>query len=397
MDKMIAEFHRDHPDIVVQSIVQPWDRRDELVATALASGRPPEVLMATRQEIVRFASEGLIVPITKYVREDNLDLERFYKSEIQTMWWDGELYSMPMPTAGGETGLMFYNRDLFQQAGLDPDSPPKTWQELDAVASKLDRRAGNGGIELMGVDIGVSGLEFIAWLYTNNGRLYSEDLKRVEFNSEQGVETLQWMLEFVQRHYGGVQNHADFLASTSGETGEDPFYQGRMGVTFRNVSTFFHIENLAPDLDYGVALRPYNGNNPKAESHGVAGLAFGWGYVIPKGLDEKVERAAYLWVRRLTYDEKGACWFMLQQARPSPIRECNENPRYEQINPHWQVVQESLERDVPVGIVPPQARILDQISQQVDRAMYGEVGAKEALDAAAEEAQRILDDYWSGR
>lgn len=394
MNDIIAGFEEDNPDITVNNIVQPWDRREEQVLTALAGGDAPEVLMATRQEIVQFASSGTIAPITQFVEDAGIDLSRYYESEIASMWWNDELYSLPMPTAGGETNLSFYNKELFQNAGLDPETAPETWEEVSEAASALSVMADNGAIDVMGVDIGVTGAAFLAWLYCNGGALYSDDLMNVAFNSDEGVETLQWMLDFVSEHYGDVQNHADFLANTSGETAQDPFFQGRLGLIYRGVPQFFLLESLAPDLDYGAGLRSYNGNNPDAESRGVAGLTFGWGYVIPADKDDAVKEAGYKWVQRLTYDEAGACRFVFDQARPSPLQTCNENPEYQEVNPYWDVVLESLSRDVAVGIVPPQARVLDAIEQSVALAMYGEANAEEALEQAASTAQPLLDQYW---
>lgn len=395
MKAIIDEFQAEFPNIVVNSLVQPWDRRDEQVVTALSGGDPPEVLMATRQEIVQFASLGTIVPITAHAESAGLDLDRYYPSEIASMWWNDELYSLPMPTAGGETGIAFYNKDLFSAAGLDPEVAPATWAELDDVAGALTKLDANGAIDILGVDIGTGGDTFLAWLYTNGGALYSEDMKTIAFNSEQGKQTLQWQYEFLTKHYGDQQNYADFFANTTGESGEDPLYQGRLGLTHRNVSQFFHLSNLAPDLNYGVGLRAYNADNPEAKSQGVAGLTFGWGYVIPVGLDPAVEAAAFEWVKRLTYDDQGACRFVLEQARPSPLQDCNENPAYEEANPHWATVLEALSKDVAVGIVPPQTRVLTTLNDYVDLALYGELETGEALDLAAEETQGFLDEYWS--
>lgn len=395
MQSIIDEFQTDFPNIVVNNLVQPWDRRDEQVVTALAGGDPPEVLMATRQEIVNFASLGTIAPITSFAESAGLDLDRYYPSEINSMWWNDELYSLPMPTAGGETGIAFYNKDLFTEAGLDPEAPLTTWAELDEAAAALTKLADNGAIDVLGVDIGSGGNSFIAWLYCNGGTLYSEDLRTVAFNSDQGKETLQWIFDFVARHYGDQQNIADFFANTTGESGEDPLYQGRLAYTHRNVSQFFHMTNLAPDLNYGVSLRAYNGDNAEATSQGVAGLTFGWGYVIPSSLDPDTQAAAFEWIRRLTYDEQGACRFVFDQLRPSPLQDCNENPEYAEANPHWDLVLESLSRDVAVGIVPPQTRVLTTLTDYVDLAMFGEMEPAEALDMAAEEAQGFLDEYWS--
>jgi multiple sugar transport system substrate-binding protein len=399
INEIIVQFNEEYPNVTINNVVQGWDRRAEVVLTAMASGDAPEVMMATRQEIVRFAAEGLIVPITAYVEEAGLDLSAYYPSELETMYWDGELYTLPMPTAGGETSLYVYNKALFEEAGLDPENPPKTWQELWDASTALTQLSDDGVLEAMAIDVGVTGNDFLSWLYTNNGSLYSDDLRTVTFNSPEGIATLEWMVNYVNEFYGGVESRADFMAQTTGETADHPFFQLRQFMWLSNVSVFGHLQNIAPDLAYGVGLRPYNAENPDAKSQGIAPLGFGWGYVIPTGLDPETERAAYNFVQRLTYDMgedvKGACWFMQQQARPSPLIECNEDPAFYELNPAWDNVKAALESDVALPIVPPQSRILDTLNQYVELAFFGDMSPEEALNTAAAEAQAILDEYWS--
>jgi multiple sugar transport system substrate-binding protein len=393
MDEIIAGFQEEFPTITVENIPQTWERRDELVVTALAGGDPPEVLMATRQEIVKFADSGAIVPIDAYVEAEGIDLSAYYESEIASMWWEDQLYALPMPTAGGETGLYFYNTRLFEEAGLDPETPPETWDDLDAATAALTVLSSDGAIEQMGVNLGVTHLAFLSQLYCNNGSLYSDDLRTVTFNSAEGIETLQWMLDFVKRHYGSQQAVLDWENAI--QEGEDRFHQERLAVQFQNVSQFFHIKNNVPDLPYSVHFRPYNGNNPDAKSQGVAAMSFGWGYIIPVGLDPAVEEAAFTFVKRITYDEAGACWFMVQQERPSPLIACNESPEYAEINPHWAKVQQVLENDISVGVVPVQGEIFSTLMDYVDLVGFEEMSPEEGLNTAAEEAQGILDEFWA--
>ena len=192
VNKMIADFEAVHPDISVENLGQPWERREESMFTALASNNPPEVVMATRSEILKLADDGLIVPITDMVEEMGLDLDVFYPGEIGNMYWDGELYSMPMPTGGGITGILLINADMFEAAGLEP-TPPTTWAELEEAAKALTVLDDKGILEI-GLNVGTEASDFFAWLYTNNGKIYSDDLQTVEFNSPEGVETLQWMV-----------------------------------------------------------------------------------------------------------------------------------------------------------------------------------------------------------
>ncbi|HXF62675.1 MAG TPA: extracellular solute-binding protein, partial [Caldilineaceae bacterium] len=392
MNQIIEDFEAENPNISVENLVQPFENRAENLFASIASNQPPEVLMATRAEMLQFASEGLIVPITDYVSQYNLDLERFYESEINNMRWDGELYSMPMPTGGGITGLQLINVDMFQAANMEPVIP-QTWQELEEVArafTEVDER----GLTQVGANVGADVGSFFAWLYCNNGRIYSDDLRQPAFNSPEGVATLEWMVNFTNEINGGVQNVIDFFAGPGEATEAQPWYNDIQLINFPNVSIFFHMETYRPDMEWDMGLRPYNGENPDAESRGLSGEEFAWSYIIPQALNEAQREAAFLWVKRITYDE-AACWFMQQQERPSPLRECNEDPIYYEANPHWDKVLESLEIDVSVDIIPPHTRVRDIVDQAVQAAMFGDASPAAALDQAAEQAQAVIDEYWS--
>ena len=394
VDQMIADFEEAHPDITVENLGQPWERRQENMFTALASNDPPEVVMATRSEILQLADDGLIVPITSMVEADeDVDLGKFYDAEINNMRWEGELYSMPMPTGGGVTGIMLVNVDMFNEAGVEP-WVPETWQELEDLAREftvIDDR----GIVQIGANVGTGAGGFFAWLYTNDGQIYSDDLRSVAFNSPEGVETLTWMVNFTNDINGGIQNVLDFYITGQEANETQPWYNDVELVNFPNVSIFFHMATLKPDLDWDLGLRPYNGNNAAAESHGISGEEFGWGYVIPSGVPEEKQQAAYEWVKKITYDMDGACWFMQQQSRPSPLKECNEDQMYYDVNPKWDLVRDSLERDVSVDMLPIHNRVRDAVEQAVQAAMFGEKTPEEALNDAADQANAIIDEYWS--
>jgi len=400
VDKMIADFEAENPDIIVENLGQPWDRRQENMFAALASSDPPEVVMATRAEILKLADDGLIVPIDDYVDKLGLDLGVFYPGEINNMYWDGKLYSMPMPTGGGITGIVLINEDMYEAAGLDP-TPPTTWAELEEDAKALtvldDKGIVKIGANVVGASSGGNAGAFFAWLYNNNGKIYSDDLKTVEFNSPEGVETLQWMVDFTNNINGGVQNVYDFYVTGQEANEAQPWYNDLEAISFPNVSIFFHIQTFKPEMRFKTGLRPFNADNPDAASHGISGEEFGWGYVIPTGVPEEKREAAVKWIEKITYDEDGAGWFMMEQGRPSPIRAVNEDPMYYDVNPEWDVVLQSLENDISVPLFPDHARVRDVVDQAVEAALFGDMTPEEALNNAAEQGQAILDEYWSSK
>jgi len=395
IDQIIADFEQNFPNIDVENLGQPWDRREENMFAALASNDPPEVVMATRAELLKLANDGLIVPITDMVEEQGLDLEKFYPAEINNFYWEGELYSMPMPTGGGITGMILINKDMFEAAGLEP-VPPQTWQEL-WDAGKALTVVDDKGIVQIGANVGTSATSFFGWLYTNNGQIYSDDLRSVAFNSPEGVETLQWMVDYTNEINGGVQDVLDFYVTGQEANEAQPWYNDIEAMQFPNVSIFFHMQTFKPELQWDLGQRPYNANNPDAKSQGISGEEFAWGYVIPSGVPEEKREAAFEWIKKITYEEDAAGWFMIQQSRPSPIRAVNEDPFYYEANPAWDKVLASLGNDVSVPIFPEHVRVRDIVNQAVEAALFGDMTPEEALNDAAEQAQAILDEFWSAQ
>ena len=401
MDELIGHFQAENPCIRVNNQVQPWGNRSELLATAAASSSPPGIIMTTRPETYQFAISGLIIPIDAFVEEAGTDLSVFYEGEIGVQYWNGQLYGLPMPSAGGLTSLFIYNKEMMAGAGFDPESPPKTWQELEEVAAALTQ-GDPLGVDVMGASVGNGDADFVSWLYTNNGKYVSDDGRTLLFNSSEGVEALEWMVNFTNSINGSVENVSDFFQDTAFAEGDHPFYDSELGFLSVNTAFFGHYNVNAPEKyedtsHWGVMLRPYNGDNPDAVHAGVTGYGFSgaWAYTIPSAHPPEKQAAAYKFAEFIGVHPLGGCAFLFAQSRPSPVRECNENPAYYDANPYWATVLEGLATDVSVPITPAQGRIAEVLNNRIEEAFFGMKSAEEALNDAAAEGQAILDEFWS--
>lgn len=404
MDKVIEEFMKVNPNIEVENQEQTWDNRDQLAATIMASSTPPAVVMSTRIETLKYAKQGLIIPITPYVQAAKLDVDKlFYAGEIANQRWNNELWTFPMPTGGGNSCIYWYNKTMLKKAGLDPDKPPKTWQELEEVGKKCQVKKGNA-IDILGACTTASGsfTDFVYMLVCNGGHFASEDAKQITINSAEGVDTLEWMVNFENSINGGISAIIDYWKDNNDTSPDGRFYKERTAIWWQNVSAFSHLKTQAPAIyddptRWGVALRPYNGKNPKAKSQGETGLAFAWGQVIPKAVPKAQQDAAYKFIEFLSTNEKGVCYFLFQQDRPAPLKSCNDNPEYKKNNPYWDIVMQGLQNDTSSPVTPVQNEISSIMNESIQKAFFGTMKPKAALDEAASKCQPILDKYWSGK
>ena len=401
MDTLIGHFEAENPCIRVINQVQPWDNRAELLATAAASSNPPGIIMSTRPETYQFALSGLIIPIDAFVEAEGTDISVFYDGEIGLQYWNGELYGLPMPTAGLISPLYFYNKNMMREAGFDPESPPQTWQELEEMSRALTV-ADAMGAEVLGTSLGHNGDAFVFWLYTNNGKYASDDGRTLLFNSAEGVETLEWMVNFTNDINGGVENMTDFFQDTNFSQGDHPFFDDALAFLHINSAAFGHLNNVEPELyadtsSWGVMIRPYNGDNPDAKHTGVTGYNFvgAWAYTIPAAHPPEKQAAAYKFAEFIGAHELGGCAFLFAQSRPSPVKACNENPAYYEINPYWDKVKEALATDTPVQITPVQGQLAEILTNSVEEAFFGVKSPADALNDAHAEMQALLDEFWA--
>jgi multiple sugar transport system substrate-binding protein len=390
MEEQIRRFEEQNPCIKVEMTLQPWEQRLEKILTSVAAGDPPDVTMLGRQDIPAFAEQNALMPLDEWMQRDDVTAELFYEAEFRGSQYNGKTWILPNPT-GGALNILWINNTWLEAAGIDPATPPQTWAELEEMGEKLTVIE-NRRLEKVGINVNVTGgaePAFMVWLYANGGSWISDDLKTIEFNSPEGLETMEWMLNYTNNINGGFEEIQAFYAQT-GEWENGPFYTDFEAMQLNGSWEFFKILEFAPNIvdDMTVAVIPHG---PNGTSQGSA--YGGWGYVIPRNAPHPEE--AWKLTQFLTTAPDGACWFLQEQKRPSPLKYCNEDPVSAEGNPYWNEIIEVMSHDVWVPISPVQSQIEQIVMQMTEEVMYGVRTPEDALAWGAGEAQRALDEFWA--
>lgn len=406
MEGLIADFKELYPDIDVQSELIAQAGMNERYLTSIASGTPDDVIMMNRNQLPYYASQNALTPLDDYLKRDGIVMEEtFYPSEVPLSQWDGVTYAIPNTTAAG-FALLFYNKEMLADAGFDPEQPPKTWQELAEMNAALLKDEGGDIVQIGLSPSGLANEFYTIWLGSNNGRLFSEDLKSVTIDTEEAKDTLQFLVdqyellggierlgkffEYVDPSGGGI-NRYDRIANQSGRVA---FYNHKQAFQFEGVWGFFSVQNDPPKpIDFGVATVPFNADNPDAKSSVL--VDGGWAYAIPNGANNVA--AAWEWVKYSCAGEGSKNFFQAQNGRPTPILSVNADPWYAENNPHWSTVVADLEQSTFSQPLPVSGEIKKAINDALEPVLYREVGIDEALSTAQENAQKILDEYWANQ
>lgn len=253
---------------------------EDKVIAALSGSEPPDILvLGGPDNVPAWVNEGLLTPLDDIVTANNIDINDIYPAMLAQGQYGGQLFALPW---GSDTYGLYWNKDLFEKAGLDPEKPPQTLEELAEYADLLTEVDADGKITQIGFvpDFSWSHIEQYAPMF--GGYWISKDGKTVQVNSQPVIDALKWEQQFYTKY--GPEEVLRFVSST-GDYGsaEHGFMAGKVAMMVDGewmVGPNF-IGGLKPDLWYGVAPLPYPADHPeRANTNTVGGTVA----VIPSGV-----------------------------------------------------------------------------------------------------------------
>lgn len=302
---------------------------DKVIA-ALAGNDPPDVLVTGGPDNVgTWAREDLVTPLDDLISSSGIDTADIYAAPLSQCQYQGSYYCLPW---GTDTYALFWNKDLFEEAGLDPEQPPQTMEELVAMAKTLTKVDANGQITQIGFvpDFSWSHLD----LYTAmmGGWWYNEDGTEVTLTSDAVVNALKWEQQFycntdystdeIQRFKSGFGDYA---------SPDNGFYGGKIAMMVEGEwqpgPNF--IQNYKPELYYGVAPFPYPQANPERANTSVVSGSVA---MIPSSAPNKEAAAQLLaWMvsPEIVAEEMVANFNLPSSAKAAEDPRFHENEKFE--------------------------------------------------------------------
>lgn len=196
---LAEEFNAAHPNIVVKPVTFPWGDLLPKFQAAIAGGEMPAAGAGDIAWMANLLASDALVDLTPALTEAGVDLADFYPALLEYGRKGDQLGSLPVST---NNLALFYNKDLFTQAGLDPDSPPTTWEELrqDAIAI-----AGLGG-GVQGYEIYTQPGEGLTWqfqpfLWQAGADYLTDDYTTPAFNNDAGKQALGFLVDLIQKDH----------------------------------------------------------------------------------------------------------------------------------------------------------------------------------------------------
>ena len=334
-----------------------------------SSGQAPDVFFAEEKVIAEYARLGLLAPappaIEKMVQENSINA-----MTRQAPYIDGTCYGI---TSASVWTVLYYNKQMFREAGLDPEQPPRTWDELIDYADRLTVRRPDGTPERAGFSLRKTGFKpgtagkWFTFLYAAGGQPFTADGTASAFNSEAGRAALDlYHTILFEKQIDAVELEGD----------QQGFGQGRAAMFIREAHVVPWLAEHYPDLDFGVAPIPAQATS----------LSAGGSYLWVVSKDSPQQEAAWGFIEFLMSDDAYNRYTALGLILPA-TRSVAAQPRYRD-DPYYSVF---LDQQVaPPTTHPRVGRAEDIIGGYIERFCYGHIGAEEMLERAQHDVDALL-------
>jgi multiple sugar transport system substrate-binding protein len=374
------------PNITVNETPKPFgDIWTANIAAVAAGSGMPDVIVEDRPQLVQRAKDQIDTNLAEYATRDGIDGSQFWPFTWAEATVDGDPYGIPFET---DVRVLYWNKQAFTEAGLDPEQPPKTWDDLWAYADKLDKKNEDGTYARIAFhpDLGNAGWNI--WSRTN-GAEYLQNGKLV-VNDPKLVETMDWIRKWYDR-YGGFDKLQEFRG-TLGAPPNDAFMSGRVAMIldingYASVLNFYdpRIEVTKADgtterqrIDVGIGDPPYSASYGKPSS-----TSGGFALSIPRGSPNA--DAAWEFIKCATGPDGAASWSRDTFAMSAHMQAAQDPALVG--DPRWQFFLKAMEYSHGADIVPAYANWNNEIEQRREAIFKGETETKAALD----EAQQVID------
>ncbi|HEY5791248.1 MAG TPA: ABC transporter substrate-binding protein [Gammaproteobacteria bacterium] len=382
VDGLVADFMKENPDINVKAIYAGNynDARIKALA-ALKSGQPAQLSVMFSIDIYELIEQDAIVAFDDIVQTDadRAWLNGFFPSLMENGKTAGKTWGIPFQRS---TIVMYYNKDAFREAGLDPEKPPATWDELVAAGKKLVKKNGNQ-VERWGMMIPSTGYPY--WMFgaltmQNGQTLMNGDGNQTYFDAAATKEALQFWQDLGSKH--GVMPSGTIEWGTLRKN----FLEGQTAIMWHSTGNLTAVKDSAK-FDFGVAMLPANKRR---------GTPTGGGnFYIFKQTSAEERTAAMKLVRFMTQPERTAEWSIKTGyigTRPDAY-ETAALKQYVIEFPPAAVARDQLEFATAELSTYQTGRVRKLLDDAIQSVLTGSKSVDEALGSAQQQADGLLKRY----
>jgi sn-glycerol 3-phosphate transport system substrate-binding protein len=383
IDGYVADFEKENPGINLKPIYSgSYQESIAKALTAVKSGDPPVTSILLSTDMFTLIDEDAIVPFDDLIKtaDDKAWLKSFYPGFMENSQTGGKTWGIPFQRS---TVVMYYNKEMFKEAGLDPNQPPATWQQQVQYAQKLTKRDASGNVTQWGVQIPSSGFPY--WLFQglaieNGVNLMNSAGTQTYYDKPEVIAALQYWVDLVKKY----KVHPEGIVEW-GTTPKD-FFERKVAMMWTTTGNLTNVKANAK-FDFGVAMLPSN----KQRGSPTGGGNF---YIFKKSTPAQRE-AAFKFIKWVTQPERAAQWgidtgyvAVRPDAWDTPVMK-----KYVAGFPAAAVARDQLPFAKAELSTHDNQRVTKALNDGLQAALTGTKTPAQALHDAQRESDRLLKSY----
>ena len=372
MNSLCEQYNAEHEGVIVEPIfagdyVQTMQR----TLTSSKAGNPPDLALLTSADVWTAVDEGIILPLQPFIdAEGEGFLDRFFPGMLEDSKVAGEFYAIPFQKS---TPIFYYNKDMFREAGLDPEVAPQNWEELEEYAAKLTTA------DRYGLEVPIDQWLMSIFIMQNGGEINNIEGTETYLDSPEAIEAMEYLLSLVQKGYMPAKR-------LFGDSSSD-FVAGKTAMMYNSTGSLAFVRDSA-SFDWGVAFLPMGKERIVATGGGQ--------FVISNGTSPARQQAAWDFAKWMTEPEQTAKW-SIGSGFIAVSPEAFELPEMvEYTNALPQAIGARDQRQYAVG-EPPKTHDARQVSQAMasmfESILAGQISPADGMADLQAQSERILAKY----
>jgi sn-glycerol 3-phosphate transport system substrate-binding protein len=394
VNRIVDGFNKSQTNIKVEAIFQ--GNYDDLLAklnTAIASNSAPALVQVYDIGQAYMRDGGQVVPMQAFIDRDKFDTKDFEPAVLNYYKYQDRLQSMPFNSS---SAILYYNKDAFKEAGLDPEKPPVTFSEVADAAKKLTKKDSGGQVTRYGFGPSIYGWLFEQLLatsgapYADNGNGRDNRATKVLWNSDAAKKILTWWK-------AGVDGGYFYNPGIDNDGAANSFNAQKTAMYIESTARLRgHITTIAGKFQIGTGLYPRPDDKPKDGGNIIGGASL----YIMKSRPADEQQASWEFVKYVLSPAVQAQWQSDTGYYPIVKAAYNEGPSKEWATKYPQFLTAVNEiRDSPqnratngavLGVMP-QAR--QRTQKMIEAVLLGQATVDAAAEAATSDMNAAIDKY----
>jgi len=379
MRDQTRQFNEKNKNVQIDYVFTATDDNYRNYTTAMVSGSSPDVLMTyDYPPVPQWQAKGLIRDLEQYRKEMNIKQDDYFANVWQMITFNGKLYGFLQEF---DANLLVINNETASRAGLDPNNPPKTIDELDNWNARIFKKGGGDLPETIGVaPWRIGGYDL--WAGLHGGGWFDPATQKFTANRKENVAAIAWMNK-TAKVYGGY-DIVEAMHKAQSVTGRPSLYSGRTPISAQgewNPQNNFRKEQ--PDWKYSLAFFPV----APGVTYGTGQTGGGNTFAMPKEAPHPKEAATvmkFFGSSEMVYD-----WNVRENNLP-PVKALASDTKFRQAVPlmaKW-LVMLKIDKMKPVIAHPLVSYFGSKRTEWASKAITGELAPQQALD----ELQKHMDE-----